>query len=47
MEYMGGFGGPVGHWWIEDKRGRLIAFGLREVEAKRRVRGTSNRARRW
>jgi hypothetical protein len=47
MEYMGGFGGPTGHWRIEDKRGRLIAFGLHEVEAKRRVHGTSNRARRW
>jgi len=49
MEYMGscGWGGVGRHWRIVDKRGRLIAFGLTEVEAKRRAHGTSNRARRW
>jgi hypothetical protein len=47
MEYMGGWGGAGGHWRIEDKRGRLVAFGLTETEAKRRVRDTSNRAKRW
>lgn len=47
MEHIDTFMGPSGHWRIEDKRGRLVAFGLREHVAKSMVRGTSNRARRW
>ena len=34
-------------WWIEDKRGRLVACFLSEFEAKSRVKGTSNRARQY
>ena len=42
-----GCGGARHTWRVEDKRGRLVAFGLTREEAKRRVRGTSNRARQW
>jgi hypothetical protein len=37
-----GGGGTTHNWWVEDKRGRLC-----RAEAKRMVRGTSNRARQW
>jgi hypothetical protein len=35
------------NWYIEDKRGRLKSCGLTREEAKRMVKGTSNRARQW
>ncbi len=52
MEYCGwgrGSGGPraTRTWWVEDKRGRMLAFGLSRAEAKQWVRGTSHRARQW
>ncbi len=49
MDCLGGWGGggATHNWRVEDKRGRLIAFGLSRAEAKRMVRGTSSRARQW
>jgi len=42
-----GISGTIHNWFIEAKNGRLVAFGLSRDEAKRRTKGTSNRARQY